>query len=112
MAPARSKRLRLVADDQSTVHLGNVLKRCREAAGLTQEQAAARSGITRNALSALENKQFPDPHLSTLLALMLTYKAQSIEALLGPVPSQHIAGHWQAHDWVGGKPSTKMDESD
>ncbi len=103
-----SKRLRLVADDQSTVHVGMALKRRREAADLTQEQAAAKAGITRNALSALEKKQYPDPHLSTLLALMLTYEAQSIEALLGPVPSQLIAGQWQAHGWLGGKPANKV----
>jgi DNA-binding XRE family transcriptional regulator len=105
--PTASKRLRLVADDQSTVHVGMALKRRREAAGLTQEQAAAQAGITRNALSALEKKQYPDPHLSTLLALMLTYEVHSIEALLGPVPSQFVAGHWQAQGWPGGKPATK-----
>jgi transcriptional regulator with XRE-family HTH domain len=106
--PTHSKRLRLVLDDQSTVHVGMALKGRREAAGLTQEQAAARAGITRNALSALEKKQYPDPHLSTLLALMLTYEVQSVEALLGPVPSQLIAGQWQAEGWLGGKPATKI----
>ena len=47
-------RLTVVTDDKSSVHLGEALKARRIAAGLTQEGAAARAGITRNALAALE----------------------------------------------------------
>ncbi|WP_457221108.1 helix-turn-helix transcriptional regulator [Mycobacteroides abscessus] len=104
----KDRALRVVhdaVDVQSTVHLGQVLRAHREQVKLTQEQAAVRAGITRGALAALEKKQFPDPHLSTLLALMLTYRLGSLEALLGPSHSEVLAATWQAQGWQGGKPS-------
>ncbi|ORA60863.1 MULTISPECIES: helix-turn-helix transcriptional regulator [Mycobacteriaceae] len=108
MSTRKDRALRVVHDTQavqSTVHLGQVLRAHRERAKLTQEQAAVRAGITRGALAALEKKQFPDPHLSTLLALMLTYRLGSLEALLGPSHSEVLAATWHAQGWQGGKPS-------
>lgn len=80
-------KLTVVTDDNSTVHLGDALKARRTAEGLTQEVAAARAGITRNALAALEKQQFPNPRLKTVLALMRAYELDSVEALFGTTPS-------------------------
>ena len=88
--------LQLVKDEQFTIHLGNVFRSCRARAGLTQEQAANRAGITRNALAALEKKPLPNPSLKTLLSLMRAYDLDSIEVLLGPVPSRLLAAAWMA----------------
>lgn len=93
MTPAR-RRLHLVSDDQSTVHIGHWFRRCREDAGLTQEQAAGRAGITRNALAALEKRALPNPGLKTMLSLMRAYDLDSIEALLGPARSVQLAAAW------------------
>lgn len=89
-------RLRLVSADQSTVHIGRVLRDRRRAAHLTQEQAAGQAGITRNALAALEKKMLPNPSLRTLLSLMRVYGSDSLDALLGPMPSWSIAIAWDA----------------
>jgi transcriptional regulator with XRE-family HTH domain len=88
--------LQLVTNEQSTIHLGNVFRSCRTRAELTQEQAANRAGITRNALAALEKKALPNPSLKTLLSLMRAYDLDSIEVLLGPVPSRLLAAAWLA----------------
>jgi transcriptional regulator with XRE-family HTH domain len=69
------------------VHIGDALRARRDAAGLTQEGAAARAGITRNALAALEKQQFPNPALRTVLALMQAYELDTVEALFGTTPS-------------------------
>lgn len=64
-----------------------------------------KAGITRNALAALESKPLPDPHLSTLLSLMVVYRVVSIEALLGTTPSVLLAHEWRSRGWAGGRPS-------
>ena len=74
-----------------TVHIGQTLRARRRAAGLTQKQAAARANITRNALAALEGNPLPNPRLSTLLGLMRAYRLDSVEALLGSLPSATVA---------------------
>ncbi len=88
-------------DAHSTVHIGHRLRDCRERQGLTQENAAGAAGLTRNALASLEGKQFPNPHLQTLLALMQVYKLSSLEELLGPLPSYRVANSWEAAGWTG-----------
>jgi len=90
---------------QSPVHIGLILRGHREAVGLTQEQAAVRSGLTRNTIVSLERKVHPDPHLSTMLALMCTYRLASLEELLGTTPSLTLANAWAGGGWVGGRPS-------
>ncbi len=88
-------------DEQSTVHLGRRLRQCRDSRRLTQAQAAAAAGITRNALGRLEGKQFPNPSLQTLLALMQVYGLRSLEELLGPLPSHLLAKEWAEAGWTG-----------
>lgn len=102
--PSSKAQLSVVESAQSTVHIGNVLLAHRRSARLSQERAAVAAGISRNALAALEKRRFPDPHLSTLLSLMLAYGLTSVEALLGAVPSTSLASEWAAEDWVGGTP--------
>lgn len=105
--PRSSSNLRVVGPAEtaySTVHIGASLRARRRAAGLTQERAAALAGLTRGAVAKLEAAQLPDPHLSTLLALMWTYGLGSIEELLGQVPSAEIARYWSSQQWQGGRP--------
>ena len=88
---------------QLKVHLGLRLRAARQAAGLTQEQAAARAGITRNVIVTLEGSRFSDAKLSTLLRLMRAYELGSIEELLGPLPSSRLAAAWEAEGWLGAR---------
>lgn len=89
---------------QQAVHVGLVLRKHREASGLTQERAAVAAGLTRNTLGALEKSAFPDAHLSTLLALMRVYSLGSLDQLLGVTPSRQVADAWAALGWDGGRP--------
>src|SRR3954470_8571857 len=94
-----------VADDspshaQLTVHIGDRLRDLRLRRGLTQEDAAAAAGITRNALMGLERRRFPNPYLSTLLALMRCYELSSLDELLGPLPAGAIHDAWEAAGWT------------
>lgn len=105
--PQPSRNLQVVGsaeDAYSTVQIGASLKARRRAAGLTQERAAALAGLTRGAVAKLEASELPDPHLSTLLALMRTYGLGSVEELLGHVPSAEIARYWESQEWEGGRP--------
>jgi transcriptional regulator with XRE-family HTH domain len=45
------------------------LKRLREAAGLTQQELAARAGLSISAVTQTEGGQKKDPRLSTVIAL-------------------------------------------
>jgi transcriptional regulator with XRE-family HTH domain len=83
------------------VHVGQRLRRLRQARGLTQEQAAAAAGLTRNTLGSLERERFPDPHLSTLLTLMHVYQLGTLEELLGPLPSARVANAWEEEGRTG-----------
>ena len=49
--------------------MGNKLKEAREAAGMTQEQLAQKSGISRTTISAIENDTDKVTSTKTLLAL-------------------------------------------
>lgn len=86
------------------MHIGSVLRAHREAVGLTQERATVAAGLTRNTLVTIEGARFPDPHLSTLLALVEVYGLGSLDELLGPMPSRSLADRWEVADWEGGKP--------
>lgn len=92
-------RVRLMAvrpeeDAQSSVHVGRHLRRLREGAGLSQEVAAVRAGLTRNTLGRLESHPLPDMRLSTLFALMELYDVGSLEELLGVPPSRRALADW------------------
>lgn len=90
-------RLRVVqasgANHQS-VHVGAHLRRLRAARGWSIEDAAVRAGLSRNTLSKLEGMALPNPRLATLLALMELYDLQSIEELLGLLPSRALLRAW------------------
>lgn len=89
----------LTPDAQSSVHIGSRLRALREDRRLTQEEAAVGAGITRNTLVDLERSQFPNPQLSTLLALMQQYELSSLDALLGPMPAARVANAWEEAGW-------------
>lgn len=91
---------------QSTPHVGQHLRLLRRNVGLTQEQAAARAGLTRNTIADLERRAFPNPHLDVLLALMEVYEVGSIEELLGSTPSQVVARAWRDRNWTGSRRAT------
>lgn len=48
---------------------GNMIKKAREQAGLTQEELAKRSGTTKNYISRLENNK-SDVELGTLIKII------------------------------------------
>ena len=85
--------------DHLTVHVGDRLRQLREEHELTQEEAAAKAGVTRNTLVNLEREQFPNPQLSTLLGLMRCYRLTSLDALLGPMPATWVAEAWKQAGW-------------
>jgi hypothetical protein len=62
-----------------------------------------RAGITRKTIAEHEKAKFPNPKLSTLLRLMVTYDLRSLEELLGPVPSARLATAWEEEGWEGAR---------
>src|SRR6478609_7836278 len=57
------------AAGQATNRFGDRLKALRQAAGFTQEEVATISGLSVNAISALERGERRQPHVETLRAL-------------------------------------------
>ena len=90
----RNAALRSVDDANLTVQIGARLRALRRRNGWSIESAAARAGLSRNTLGALETAEFPNPTLSTLLALMETYGVGTLEELLGAVPSRLLLEAW------------------
>lgn len=66
---------------------GDCLRRLRQAAGLTQEELASRSGLTPNAVSALERgaRKRPYPHTVRALADALELSVEERTLLLAAV---------------------------
>jgi transcriptional regulator with XRE-family HTH domain len=69
---------------------GAKLRLLRESAGLTQEELAARAGLTRNAVSALERgeRRRPYPHTVRSLAEALDLSETERAALVAAVPDR------------------------
>jgi predicted ATPase/DNA-binding XRE family transcriptional regulator len=72
---------------------GARLRRLRQAAGLTQEELAARAGLSPNAIGALERgvRKRPYPHTVRSLANALELSENEQAALLASVPKQGTA---------------------
>lgn len=76
-------------------HLGSRLRFLREQAGLTLRQLEARTGVGRSRLSELETSPAPNPSLAVLLALQRAFGLDTIEALLGDLPSRTVATSYE-----------------
>jgi transcriptional regulator with XRE-family HTH domain len=72
-------------DDELLVSIGEKLRALREDAGLTQDQAAARTGLARSTVSEAENGK--NPTLHTLVRLLRVYAALSALEGLMPDPA-------------------------
>lgn len=72
-------------------HLGQRLRDLRRAAGLTLRQLEAQTGVGRSRLSQLETSPAPNPSLAVLLALQRAFGLDTIESLLGVLPSENAA---------------------
>lgn len=60
------------------------LKAMREAAGMTQEEAAALASMRQSAVSALENGRVPNPTMTTVENLARAY-GQTVESVIAAV---------------------------
>ena len=74
---------------------GAHLRRLREEAGLTQEELAARAGLTPHAVSALERgeRKRPYPHTVRSLAEALELYEDERATLIAAVPKRESASH-------------------
>ena len=77
-------------DAVTDLPFGARLRRLREAAGLTQEELAARAGLSRNAVGALERglRKRPYPHTVRSLARALGLSEEERAALLSAVTKE------------------------
>ena len=73
-----------------TVSLGSRIREIREANGLTQEELAAKTGISIKHLSVLE-RGLKEPRLSTFLAI--------VEAL-GTTPNELLSAPTQGNEYI------------
>jgi transcriptional regulator with XRE-family HTH domain len=88
-------------DTHYNVHLGRTLRHLRHARGWSIDEAANRANLSRNTLSNVERSVVPNPTLSTLFSLMELYEVQTIEGLLGSVPSAMLLDEWVAQGRPG-----------
>jgi predicted ATPase/DNA-binding XRE family transcriptional regulator len=81
---------RITPDAVTDLPFGARLRRMREAAGLTQEELAARAGLSRNAVGALERglRKRPYPHTVRSLAHALGLSEEERVALLSAVTKE------------------------
>lgn len=68
-------------------HIGERIRALRERRGLTLRDLESLSGVGRSRLSQIESAAAPNPSLSTLLALQDAFQLDTIESLLGDLPS-------------------------
>jgi transcriptional regulator with XRE-family HTH domain len=73
-------------------HWGQHLKTLREARGWSQAQLAERCGLTDSRLSQIESGSNTNVSLYALLGLQRAFGLDTIEALLGTLPSGELAG--------------------
>ncbi len=64
----------------TSTHFGELLRRARQAAGLTQEELAARAGLSRRGIADLERgvRQTPRKDTVALLAAALGLSGESV----------------------------------
>lgn len=78
--------------------VGSRAKRAREAAGITQEEAATRSGIHVQTISRIERDQAREPAADTIARLARAYGISSEELLVGssaePEPEPSVSAEF------------------
>lgn len=77
-----------------TSDLGSALRRHRKARGWSIAEAASRAGLSMNTLANTERTALPNPTLGTLLSLMDIYEVNSLEELLGELPTSLLLRTW------------------
>lgn len=60
------------------------LREMREAAGLTQEQAAERAGLSQPSISSIELGRVPSPGIETVMKLSSAYQ-QPVESVIAAI---------------------------
>lgn len=76
--------------DNLTLLIGQRVQALRAPYGLSQREAAELLGISQPALSKIESGQ-STPSLATLLRLQAVFRLDSVEAVLGELPSRLLA---------------------
>lgn len=94
-------------NEGSSTNFGRLLRRLREAAGLTQAELAERAGISEKAVGALESGRRQRPYPSTVRALAdaLGLTEHERAELLGAVPSRAGASLSQSPARIPAAPS-------
>jgi transcriptional regulator with XRE-family HTH domain len=70
--------------------IGDCLKSLREAAGISQQELAMKSGLSMSVVAGTEQGRRTDPRLSTLLALANALGV-SLDALAGKSDTERVA---------------------
>lgn len=69
---------------------GKRVRLLRERRGLSMRELEQRSGVGRSTISSIETGQHPNPGLDILLRLQYGLGLDTLEALLGDVPSTRL----------------------
>jgi transcriptional regulator with XRE-family HTH domain len=79
---------------EPSMPFGTLLRRYREAAGLSQEDLAERAGLTEKGIGALERgeRKRPQPHTLQQLATALQLSDQERAAFIAAVPQRTGGG--------------------
>lgn len=69
---------------------GQRVRELREREGWTVRELAGRTGVSRTTISAIETGKHPNPGLDVLVRLQYGLGLDSIESLLGELPSRRL----------------------
>lgn len=76
-------------DEHQRLHFGSALRARRRAAGISQRDLAARTGVDFSYISKVENDRVPPPAADTIVAICqaLGVAPEDLLALTGKIPS-------------------------
>jgi transcriptional regulator with XRE-family HTH domain len=81
-----------VAFNRHTDALSSQVTRLRKAQGWSVDELATRTGISKALLYRIENGKHSNPTLERLLRLQWVFDLDTLETLLGEIPSANAAG--------------------